>query len=216
MDDTPNICAGPFGAFYDFYIERPWLMRCIGRAVWGIDAPVLYASMEPIGHVADGATIFDVPCGGGVAFRNLRPDQDIRYIAGDLSEKMLTRARRRASRRSLNQIEVVAADMTALPFPDGQADLFLSYSGLHMVDDPEQAIKEITRCLKPGGQLIGTTFLADGPRRARALFKISSLSGHPLPPRREDLHRWLATAGIADVTIGPQLGFAAFAGHKIN
>jgi ubiquinone/menaquinone biosynthesis C-methylase UbiE len=216
VDDTPNICAGPFGAFYDFYIERPWLMRWIGRAVWGIDAPVLYASMEPIGHVADGATILDVPCGGGVAFRNLRPDQDVRYIAGDLSEKMLTRAKRRASRRSLNQIEVVAADMTALPFPDGQADLFLSYSGLHMVDDPEQAIKEITRCLKPSGQLIGTTFLADGPRRARALFKIGSLSGHPLPPRREDLHRWLATAGIADATIGPQLGFAAFTGHKIN
>jgi len=30
---VPNICAGPFGRFYDFYIERPWLMRTIGRAV---------------------------------------------------------------------------------------------------------------------------------------------------------------------------------------
>ena len=214
MDDTPNICAGPFGACYDFYIERPWLMRSIGRVVWGIDASVLYASMAPISHVADGATILDVPCGGGVAFRALCPDQDVRYIAGDLSKKMLTRARRRANRRSLNQIEVLSADMTALPFPDGQADLFLSYSGLHMVNDPEQAINEITRCLKPGGQLIGTTFLAQGPRRARALFGIGSHSGHPLPPHREDLQRWLTTAGIADAAIGPQPGFAAFTGHK--
>jgi ubiquinone/menaquinone biosynthesis C-methylase UbiE len=214
VDDTPNICAGPFGACYDFYIERAWLMRLIGRVVWGIDASVLYASMEPISHIADGATILDVPCGGGVAFRALRHDQDIRYIAGDLSEKMLSRAKRRASRRSLNQIEVLAANMTALPFPDGQADLFLSYSGLHMVDDPEQAIHEIARCLKPGGQLIGTTFLAQGPRRARALFGIGSRSGHPLPPRREDLHRWLIHAGMVDVAIGPQSGFAAFSGHK--
>ena len=214
MDDTPNICAGPFGGFYDFYIERPWLMRGIGRVVWGIDASVLYASMEPIGRVADGARILDVPCGGGVAFRALAPDQDVRYTAGDLSEKMLARARRRARTRSLKQIELLTADMTALPFPDGQADLFLSYSGLHMVNDPEQAINEITRCLKPGGQLIGTTFLAQGPWRTRALFGIGSRSGHPLPPRREDLLRWLTTAGIVDAAIGPQPGFAAFTGHK--
>jgi len=65
---------------------------------------------------------------------------------------MLARARRRARTGSLNQIEVLAADMTALPFPDGQADLFLSYSGLHMVEDPEQAVDEIARSLKPGGR----------------------------------------------------------------
>ena len=214
MDNTPNICAGPFGAFYDFYIERPWLMRLIGRAVWGIDASVLYSSMEPIGQVADGARILDVPCGGGVAFRALAPDQDVRYIAGDLSEKMLARARRRARTRSLNQVEVLTADMTALPFPDGQADLFLSYSGLHMIEDPERAVNEIARCLRPGGQVIGTTFLRGGPRRARALFKLGSFSGHPLPPRREDLFRWLRAAGIGDATIGPQPGFAAFGGCK--
>lgn len=53
-----------------------------------------------------------MPCGGGVAFRALAPDQDVRYTAGDLSEKMLARARRRARGRSPNQIEVLAADMT--------------------------------------------------------------------------------------------------------
>jgi ubiquinone/menaquinone biosynthesis C-methylase UbiE len=214
VDGTPNICAGPFGAFYDFYIERPWLMRSIGRAVWGIDASVLYASMELIPQVADGATIIDVPCGGGVAFRALRADQDVRYIAADLSEKMLARATRRARARSLNQIEFVAADMTALPFADGQADLFLSYSGLHMVNDPGRALSEIARCLKPSGRLIGTTFLSGGTRRARALFGIGGRRGHAVPPRREDLHRWLISAGIAEPRIGPHVGFAAFSGYK--
>jgi hypothetical protein len=44
---TPNACAGPFGSFYDFYIERPRLTQVIGRLFWGIDSSVLYESMGP-------------------------------------------------------------------------------------------------------------------------------------------------------------------------
>jgi ubiquinone/menaquinone biosynthesis C-methylase UbiE len=213
-DEARNICGGPFGAFYDFYIERPWLMRLIGRALWGIDAAVLYASIQRIPQLPEAATIIDVPCGGGVAFRALRADQDVRYIAGDLSEKMLARAMRRATAKSLSQIEFLAADMTALPFPDGQADVFLSYSGLHMIHDPQQALSEVARCLKPGGRLLGTTFLAEGTRRARAAFALASRRGHPVPPRRDELRDWLTSAGFVDATIGPQAGFVSFEGHK--
>lgn len=213
MDGTPNICAGPFGTVYDVYIERPWLMRAIGRMVWGIDASVLYSSMAPIGTARD-VTILDVPCGGGVAFRALRPEQQVRYIAGDLCPKMLRRAERRARKRSLDQVEFVIADMTELPMASGEADLFLSFSGLHMVDEPERAVAEIVRCLKPGGRLIGTAFFSDVSRRARTLFAIGARSGHPLPPSRDDLLRWLIDAGLSDPVIGPQQGFAAFSAQK--
>ena len=206
---VPNVCAGPFGAAYDFYIERPWLMRFVGRALWGIDASVLYASMAPIGEAGVGATIVDVPCGGGVALRALRPGQDVRYVAADLEPRMLERAARRARARGLDQVEVRAADMTGLPFADDEADLFLSYSGLHMIDDPAKAIAEIARCLKPGGKLLGTTFFDDGCRRARAAFKLGSYRGHAVPPSREELRGWLA-AGFEDPVIGPEPGFAAF------
>lgn len=213
-ESVPNSCAGPFGAFYDFYIGRPRLVSIIGRAVWGIDTSVLYESMASISQTPDGATIADVPCGGGVALRALRPEQEIRYLAMDLSPKMLKRAGRRARKRSLEQVELRVADMTELPLADGEVDLFLSYSGLHMVPNPERVIAEIARCLKPGGRLIGTTFLADGPRRARAIFAAGSRRGHPLPPNRADLRVWLETSGFVDPTIGPQRGFATFGGRK--
>jgi ubiquinone/menaquinone biosynthesis C-methylase UbiE len=212
-DGVPNICAGPFGAFYDFYIERPRLMQAIGRALWGIDSSVLYTSMEPIRRASAGTTIVDVPCGGGVAFRALTPAQDVRYVAVDLSPRMLRRAERRARARSLEQVELLVADMTELPFADGEVDLFLSYSGLHMVPSPREAVAEMARCLKPGGQLVGTTFLSDASRRARALFRVGSYSGHPMPPSREDLRAWLE-AGFDQPTIGPEAGFAAFGGRK--
>jgi SAM-dependent methyltransferase len=199
---------------YDFCIERERLMRAVARAVWGIDMSVLYASMEAIGRVSDGATILDAPCGGGVAFRAIRPDQDVRYIAADLSEEMLARAQRRAKMRSLNNVEFAVADLCALPFADEQADLFLSYSGLHMLEDPEQAVREIGRCLKPGGELIGTVLLAEGSRRARTLSGIGRRRGYPVPPSGHDVRRWLTAAGIAEPTIEPERGFAMFRGRK--
>jgi ubiquinone/menaquinone biosynthesis C-methylase UbiE len=189
-------------------------MQVIGRTLWGIDTSVLYDSIGLLGEVREGSTVLDVPCGGGVALRALPPDRDVRYVAIDIDEAMLERARRCALRRGLSGVEFVAGDMLALSIDDGQADLVLSYSGLHMVSDPERAVGELARCLKPGGRLLGTTFLAGGARRAQTLLGIGARRGHPLPPAREDLLRWLTAAGIADAQVGPQPGFAAFSGHR--
>jgi SAM-dependent methyltransferase len=209
-----NVCAGPFGAFYDFYIERPWLMQVVGRAIWGIDASVLYASMKPTAAIGAGGVIADVPCGGGVAFRALAPDQDVRYLAVDLDPKMLRRARRRAKKRSLRQVEVLQADMCELPLADAEVDLFLSFSGLHMIAEPERAVAKISRCLKPGGTVVGTTFLSDSSRRARAIFKAGSYRGHALPPDRDLVSRWLESAGLVEVQLGPPHGFTSFEAKK--
>jgi ubiquinone/menaquinone biosynthesis C-methylase UbiE len=191
-------------------------MQVVGRALWGIDISAFYASMEVVDRVTDGATILDVPCGGGVAFRALRPNQNVRYIAADLSEEMLARARQRATQQSLSRIEFAVADMRALPFADEQADLFLSYNGLHMLEDPERAVTEITRCLKPGGELVGTTLLAEGSWQQQALIGIGRRRGFPVPPSRRDLRRWLTAAGIADPVIEPDHGLAVFRGHKMQ
>lgn len=215
MASAQNVCAGPFGAAYDFYIERERLSYPIGRLIWGIDTRPFYASFSAIGEVPAGGTVLDVPCGGGVAFRALSPDQDVRYLAGDLSEKMVARARRRAATRGLSQVEVASADMCALPFEDSIADLSLSYSGLHCVPDPERAVHETVRCLKPGGQLVGTTFLVGGTRRQRFLFEMGRRQGHPMPSfGAGELRGWLTAAGIAEPAVGGDGGFVVFSGRK--
>jgi ubiquinone/menaquinone biosynthesis C-methylase UbiE len=212
--EVPNVCAGPFGAVYDFYIERPRLMQVVGRALWGIDASILYAQMKPIGEAGAGAVIADVPCGGGVAFRALAPEQEVRYLAGDLSPKMLRRAQRRAERRGLAQVEVGEADMTSLPYGNAEVDLFLSFSGLHMIPEPGKAVGEIARCLKPGGRLVGTTFLDGGSLRARTAFKLGGFQGHAVPPAREQLAALLAESGLTEVRLGTERGFTSFTALK--
>jgi SAM-dependent methyltransferase len=169
MARVENACAGPFGAVYDLWIERERVAAVVGRLLWGIDTGPMFASMGPaVATVPDGGVIIDVPCGGGVAFRALHPDHQVRYLAVDLEDAMLARARRRADEQGLGQIEFVPADMRQLPFGDGEADLCLTYGGLHMIPDPWRALKEIGRCVRAGGEIVGTTFLADGtPDRPR-------------------------------------------------
>jgi SAM-dependent methyltransferase len=214
VPSTPNICAGPFGAVYDFYIERPWLMQVIGRMVWGIDARPLYQAMAAIEGLGAGETVIDVPCGGGVALRALSPGQQISYLAGDIDPEMVERTRRRAAARGLTQVQVEIADMEALPYEDAAADVFVSFSGLHMVDDPARALREVARCIRPGGELLGTTFLREGGRRQRAIFERGAKRGHPVPPAVADLMEMFEAAGVEDVEVEPRRGFAAFRGTR--
>ena len=116
--------------------------------------------------------ILDVPCGGGVAFRGLRPGQRVRYVAADLSPLMLGRARAEAKRRDLHQIEFTEADVEALPFKDASFDLCVSCTGLHCFPDPA-AVSEIARVLRPGGVLRGTTLVRRGAASGRVRAPLS-------------------------------------------
>lgn len=217
MPEVTNVCAGPFGAFYDFYIERPWLAGIVGRVVWGVELRPLYTSMDAIGQLPDGATIVDVPCGGGVALRGLRPRQRVHWIAVDIDRAMLERFERRATPRARDglDVELLAVDMRELPLADASADLALAYSGLHMVRDPAAAVAELVRCLKPGGALVGSTFLAEGSRRQRLLLGAGERGGGngALGSARE-LRDWLTAGGLADVAIERDRGFTVFRGRK--
>jgi len=215
MSETaPDGCAGGSGAIYDFLVQRPCLMYVVGRTVWGIDTSVLYRSIARLSS-AEHVTILDVPCGGGLAFRALRPGQEIRYVASDSSSKMIARAERRARKRSLDQVEFTVADMKRVPLRSGEADVVLCYSGLHLLHDPREALGEFARCLRPGGVLTGTTFFLDDlSRRARTLFQRGARRGGAMPPEREELFVCLEESGFCEPTIGPQPGFAAFSARR--
>jgi len=224
MSEVRNACAGPFGVFYSFWIERERLARVVGRVLWGIDTGPLYASMAAVGRLPDGATVLDVPCGSGVALRALRPHQRVRWIAVDLDADMLARCARRAHARGLDaaggaaaRVELLAADMQALPLPDATADLCLAYSGLHMVGDPAAALRELVRCTKPGGELIGSSFLAAGSRRQRLLLGHGERTGRNGPLwSAGELRAQLAAAGVEQVTVAPARGFAVFRGRRVD
>jgi len=204
--------ASPFGAAYSAYQERPWLSRIIAGTVWGGDVRPYYESMGAIADVAPGSTVVDCPCGAGAAFRALDPGKKVRYVGVDLSPSMLRRARKRASARGLSQIELLRADVAQIPLPTASAGLFLSYWGLHCFPDPAAALAEVTRLLRPGGRLVGSTFArGDDTLRQRLLIRPGS-GDFGAVGTAEQVREWLGEAGFSELEIrrsGPMMFFQA-------
>jgi SAM-dependent methyltransferase len=191
-----DLYASPLGAAYSAYIERPRVSRVIGRVLWGGDTRPFYESMGAVAAVPTGGTIVDCPCGAGPALRALGPDSSVRYVAADLSPAMLDRARRRAEQRGLGGIEFLEADACDIPVPAASADLFLSYWGLHCFEDPAAAVSEAARVLKPGGRLVGASFLRGSDTLRQRLLIRPGKGPFGQVPTGAELRAWLDDAGL--------------------
>ena len=192
----------PWAAVYDFFVEREALSRPAGKLLFGTDTGLLYDEMRAVDDVPDGGAVLDVPCGGGVALRALRPGRRVRYVAADIAPAMLERTEQVARARGLDQVETRLADAEDMPFADGDFDLCLSFAGLHCVPHPGVATAEIARVLKPGGRFVGSVFLVDGGLRYRPMVVLGRAAGVMGPSGGfADLERWLDDAGFADTTI---------------
>lgn len=201
----------PWAAVYDFFVEREALARPAGRLLFGTDMGLMDRTIAAIDAVPDGGAILDVPCGGGVALRGLRPEKDVRYVAADIAPAMLERTARTAERHGLDQVETRLADAEDLEFADGEFDLCISLAGLHCVPHPDVAAREIARCLKPGGSFTGSVFLVDGGIRYEPMVLAGRVAGVLGPSGgRDDLERWLVEAGLRDVRIDRSGAIAYF------
>jgi SAM-dependent methyltransferase len=209
-----RVFASPFGAVYDFYIRRERLSQAIARILWHSDIRPFYANVAAaIGALPDGRTIVDAPCGSGVAFRALRPRQQVRYLGFDLSPAMLRRARRHADELGLEQIELAEADAESLPVGDASTDLFLSCFGLHCFPDPAAALREAARCLRADGRLVGATIVLG--TRPLDRVRVRPRAGAYGPVGTDvDLRGWLASAGMAEIAVEVRGVFAYFAASR--
>jgi SAM-dependent methyltransferase len=186
------------GGAYDFAVEREWLARPAGLALWSTDTRLLYDSIRMLGDLPDGSSVLDVPCGGGLALRGLRSDQRVRYVAADISTDMLARARHRAADLGREDIEFTEADIERMPFDDNEFDLCVTFNGLHCLPDPAAAVREITRCLKPGGRLVGDSVVRGAGLRQDLVIRAFRRAGvFGTGGTVDDLRHWLTGAGLA-------------------
>lgn len=192
----------PWAAIYAFAIDHPTLSAPNARALLGTDLGLLYRAAGAIGELPPGAAVLDVPCGGGVALRGVRPGQDLRYVAADIAPAMLERTARQARERGVRGVECHATDVAALPFADGEFDLCVSFTGLHCFPDPAAALGEIARVVRPGGRLSASWLRTDAGVRFRPVLTTGRAAGLIGPSASvAEVRAWSTTSGFAEVDV---------------
>lgn len=145
-------------------------------------AEALLALLDPAWIVAD------IGCGTGNAASLLAP-RVRRVIAVDREEAMLEAARERLA--ALGNVDFRRGDIEQLPIDDAAVDAALVVLVFHHLEDPDRAVQEIGRILRPGG----VAMITDMMRHDREIYRHTM--GHRHLGFDEDAaRRWAAGAGL--------------------
>jgi phosphatidylethanolamine/phosphatidyl-N-methylethanolamine N-methyltransferase len=100
-----------------------------------------------------GGRILDVGVGTGISLRQYASRH--RVVGIDLSEPMLRRAQARVRRYGLANVETLAVmNAERLGFPDAAFDVVVAQFVITAVPDPEAALDEFARVVKPDGEIV--------------------------------------------------------------
>jgi ubiquinone/menaquinone biosynthesis C-methylase UbiE len=101
-------------------------------------------------------TVLDLGAGTGYFTLAVAPMLETgKVIALDLSPEMLGSLIRSARKKRLTgRIEMVVGDATRTGLPDSSVDLIMSGNLLHELPNPEAAVQEMARVLRPGGRVV--------------------------------------------------------------
>ncbi len=127
----------------------------LGAAGWTLRWLYRHLAAETGAAVPAGGTVLDAGTGPGLLLVELaRQRPDLRLTGVDLSTDMVAIAERNVQRAGLSdRVEVLPADVAALPFADATFDLVVSTFSMHHWGDVPPAVAELARVLRPGGAL---------------------------------------------------------------
>ena len=126
---------------------------CYERS-WQAQLEPAQAALLDLSRIGRGAQILDVACGTGiVTFRAAAlagPSGSV--IGTDISGEMIAAARASAVASGIENVRFERMDAEEPRFDDGTFDVVLCALGLMYLPDPEQALREFHRLLRPGGR----------------------------------------------------------------
>ena len=179
-------------------------IRSLHAPEQNVEAAVVSALTEsPIESLLDAGT------GTGRMLELLGPHIR-RGIGIDVSAEMLSIARDRLERIGAHHCQVRLGDLYRLPFRSASAELgfdaALFHQVLHYLDDPQAAVIEAARVLKPGGRLMLVDF---APHELE--FLRTELAHRRLGFSDREVEAWFAAAKLKPVSslaIAPSKGAA--------
>jgi ubiquinone/menaquinone biosynthesis C-methylase UbiE len=160
----------PIPEFLAGLIDNPWRRR-----IQPPDEMPLRHGIEPGMHVLE--------VGPGNGRYTLATAQRVgaggRVVAIDIEPRMVERVRARVAAEGVTNVEAREADVYDLPFDDGAFDATYMIAVIGEIPEPDRALAEFHRVLRPGGRLAFSELLVD-----------------PDYPLASTLLRWASAAGF--------------------
>ncbi len=143
--------------------------------------------------------VLEFGCGtGSTAIKHAPHVQDI--VATDISSKMIEIARGKAASENIENIDFRCETPEQCSEADSSFDVVMAHNILHLLEDPEGAIKIAYRLLKPGGAFVTSTVcLADSFSLWRPLLVLGKLFGkvpYVNVLKRETLESYFSNVGF--------------------
>lgn len=133
--------------------------------------------------------------GGGTGFLTEALAALVRRVyLVDASEEMLEVARKNLSH--LSNVEFHHSDGLSLPFPDESLDAVFANMYLHHTPDPQAAIREMVRVLRPGGRLV----ITDMDEHPYAWLK-EEMADVWQGFDRQSVRNWFREAGLVNIIV---------------
>ena len=148
-----------------------------------------------LGHLLPPLEVADIGCGEGyLSIETARWAKHV--IAVDRSADVLARAKELAARRRVRNIRWKRGEIERVPLPDESVDLALLSQALHHAVEPQQALLEAARIVRPGGRVLVLDLRAHQERWVAA-----RLGDKWLGFDDEELKTMMGRAGLADVKL---------------
>ena len=108
-----------------------------------------------------GGRFLEVGIGTGISLPQYGPENELHGV--DISDAMLDKAKARVRRLGLGNVrEIARMDAESLDYPDNAFDVVLAQYVVTAVPDPERALDEFVRVVRPGGEIVITTRVGAG------------------------------------------------------
>lgn len=140
-------------------------------------------------------TVADIGTGTGVLAIELAR-LGLRVIGIDGSRRMLAAARTKLEEANLSNVELRQGDANDLPLEDGEVDAALAHMVLQYLPTPADAVREMARIVRPGGQVVVVDFIRHNEAWMRHELGVQWQGFSP-----DEVESWLRDAALRDVRI---------------
>ncbi len=126
--------------------------------------------------VPEGARVLECAAGTGI-LTVAAAEKAESVVCTDVSVHMLERARKKCADGGFDNVSFAERDIYNMPEADGAYDIVMAGNVLHLLDNPQAAVRELARVTKKGGRLILPTFLNADKEFSSFLLKLYRLVG---------------------------------------